>query len=492
MLSNESACPAAEQDAAFPPSEAPPAPEWPHPFRPEVIRPGFGRISSYAIALEAWRRGLQVTALSSGLYTYRITDSNGRAVVFNGSRPSMTSKRATTIARDKHAANRYLRDAGLPVAMAERVTAGEGPARLKAIAEKLTYPLVIKPATGSQGRGVFTNIETFTELRDYYHHLTSVLGVRNVVLETQLSGETEIRVLVINGRIAGAVHRVPANVVGDGRATVSELIEQKNIERSRNPFLSSGPIVVDREVEEHLQAADVALDRVLPAGHRLQLRSISNASAGGDSIDVTDTLPEEIGLDCVRAVASIPDMFCAGVDVLVDTRSGACTRHSIVEINATPQIGLNMYPSHGKGRDVPKMWLDECFPDSARSGHLAEESLTFSYRQLVAPLRAGVASEVTLAAIPPSRLPCRHIYNFPARARLTTAERRRLEKRALDLGIAGRIKQEQTSFKLTIAADDHDDCRAFETVVRTIFDDREPESVKPWTGIVRHGFTVLS
>src|SRR5690625_6844901 len=67
--------------------------DWPAHFRPEVVRHAFGggKLSSYCIALEAWRRGLEVTFTDAALRNYRISDEQ-KTLHFNDSRPQTLTR----------------------------------------------------------------------------------------------------------------------------------------------------------------------------------------------------------------------------------------------------------------------------------------------------------------------------------------------------------------------------------------------------------------
>ena len=45
-----------------------------------------------------------------------------------------------------------------------------------------------------------------------------------ILIEEFIKGK-EYRFLVINDEVCGILHRVPANVVGDGKSTIRELVE---------------------------------------------------------------------------------------------------------------------------------------------------------------------------------------------------------------------------------------------------------------------------
>src|SRR5699024_2731089 len=90
---------------------------WPEHFAPTIVGRALGNsaLSSYSIALEAWRRGLEVTFTSDELRFYTIADDH-RLVEFDYSRPkSITDSLAAAIANDKSATLSLLQESGVRV-----------------------------------------------------------------------------------------------------------------------------------------------------------------------------------------------------------------------------------------------------------------------------------------------------------------------------------------------------------------------------------------
>lgn len=95
--------------------------------------------------------------------------------------------------------------------------------------------------------------------------------------------------------VVAILHRVPANVIGDGVSSIEDLVAEKN----KNPLrgkgymtplekISLGPVEV-----EFLRLQDKDVKTVLQQGETAYLRENSNISTGGDSIDFTDDINEE-------------------------------------------------------------------------------------------------------------------------------------------------------------------------------------------------------
>lgn len=230
---------------------------WPKGFRVNQVKPAFGnKLCSYAIALEAWRRGLSVKILDSGFDRYEISDSHN-VVSFNRSRASLNAPDAVKSVINKQVARSFFEKAGVSTPLGNKFSASEGFSPVEEYANRIGYPVVLKPVSGSLGKGVITNIKDSESLLDNYNYLTEEMKKNNIILESHVVGD-DYRVFVIGEKASAVVKRVPANVVGDGESTIKELIKNKNLIRKENPFLSKGLIKIDREV---LWYIDYAGDR---------------------------------------------------------------------------------------------------------------------------------------------------------------------------------------------------------------------------------------
>lgn len=431
--------------------------EWPQHFQPEAVRSGFGggTLSSHAVALEAWRRGLEVSFLPPD--GRRLTISDGeRTVGFNHSRTDFITDEAYEIVESKYRTSETLRNAGVPTPESYLFDTREtGFEELRAKAEELKFPVVLKPVRGSVGRGVFANIPDAAELERYYRHLIDDLKVRRIVLERHHFGD-DYRLYVVGETFSAACKRIPANVVGDGRSTVNQLINAKNAVRRQNPFLASGLIVKDYEVMGSLERAGYRLNSVPADGEYVALREKANASAGGDVVDVTDQVPQRFRDAAVRAVNAVPGLPAAGVDMLWDpeNRAGRESDFVIIEMNSRAHIGLNMYPTHGTGQDVPRDVLDYAFPASLRRAD-AEQlvNLSFDRAQVLAPIFDGVASRVSLTPMPEHGFPFRRHYSLPQGLKLKPKDRKALRIAASRLGIWGELDLEAEAPRLVMLAE---------------------------------------
>ena len=85
---------------------------------------------------------------------------------------------------------------------------------------------------------------------------------------------------------------------------------------------------------------------------KVNLRENSNVSTGGDSIDVTDEMPE-IYKNIAEKAAEALQVKITGVDILIeDLNDSLGEKYSIIEANFNPAMLFHLYPLKGKGRRV--------------------------------------------------------------------------------------------------------------------------------------------
>src|SRR5699024_5215725 len=94
---------------------------------------------------------------------------------------------------------------------------------------------------------------------------------------------------------------------------------------------------------------------------RVFLRTKSNLSAGGDSIDTTEDLTPELKQIAINAGKAIPGLAHYGVDMIVDLERNTGT---ILEVNTRPGLGGHMFPVIGKPRDFASEIINFYFPET--------------------------------------------------------------------------------------------------------------------------------
>lgn len=270
-----------------------------------------------------------------------------------------TSNIAVELASDKEETNRILRDLGLPVPQQRLVQRALDAVR---IAERIGFPVVVKPLAGNHGRGVSINLNTPEEV-DVAFEKAREHG-RNVLVESQLEG-FDHRLLVINGKLVAAAKRMPGHVVGDGRHTIEELVAIVNQDPRRGVGHEKvlTRLEFDHQAERLLRKVGYDRNTVPDKDEIVYLRSTANLSTGGTAIDVTDVIHPDNREMAERTIKAI-GLDIGGVDFLTKdiTASYRETGGGICEVNAGPGFRMHVAPSEGKPRDVAGPVLDMLFP----------------------------------------------------------------------------------------------------------------------------------
>ncbi|NNE41151.1 MAG: cyanophycin synthetase [Marinicaulis sp.] len=277
---------------------------------------------------------------------------------------SQTPHTAVEIASDKEFCTQLLYDLGLPVPEQRYARNANDAVR---IANRIGYPVVVKPVDGNHGRGVSVNLTSDRDVETAFD--IAYDEGSGVVVESMIPG-FDHRLLVIDGELVAAAKRVPGHVVGDGEHTIEELVDIEN----QNPLRGVGHENMLTRLELDA-AADKMLDaqgyryRTVPAkGEQVFLRKTANLSTGGTAVDVTDVIHPDNKLMAERAIKAV-GLDIGGVDFLTTdiTQSFRDTGGAICEINAGPGIRMHISPSEGKGRDVGGKVMDMLFPPDTPS-----------------------------------------------------------------------------------------------------------------------------
>src|SRR3954452_2569327 len=176
--------------------------------------------STNAIVEAAERRGIPCTRLGDDSLVQLGYASHRKFI--QAAMSSDTSAIAVDTAGDKALTKNLLMRAGVPTP-GGRVVQSEDEA-VRAF-EELGAPLVVKPLDGNQGKGVSLDLCTPEQVR-YAFDIAQQIS-RRVVVEELLHGR-DYRVLVVGGSILAACERIPPCVVGDGKRSVQQLVDEAN------------------------------------------------------------------------------------------------------------------------------------------------------------------------------------------------------------------------------------------------------------------------
>jgi cyanophycin synthetase len=277
---------------------------------------------------------------------------------------SVTSSLGVDIASDKKLTNRLLAATGIPVPRSEVVRDANEAATA---ASRIGYPVAIKPLDGNHGRGVVLNLGDPKAVKAGYGLARGESRAGGVIVESFLTGN-DYRCLVIGGVLRAVAQRLPAHVDGNGRQSLTDLVEATNADPRRGigheKVLTR--IKVDDEAIGYAREQGFELGDVPPKGQRVFLKRTGNMSTGGISIDRTEEIHPD-NAEIAELAARVVGLDIAGID-LICPDIGSPVRETgggIVEVNAAPGFRMHTNPTEGEPQYVAKPVIDLLFPAGA-------------------------------------------------------------------------------------------------------------------------------
>lgn len=347
----------------------------------------------YLIALAAVRRGLTVSfetfiadQSKSFLGTepsfagrYLSVSDGKRTVFFDGTRGQDSRTKENNLAVKKYDAKKIF------VAKAIRTPKSIILEDIKTtlidefLSEAISTHFVLKPEAGSLGKGVVVGIKR--------EDLLSEFGKRKGrwIIEEMIEGP-EYRVYVCKNKAIATFQRHAPQVVGDGISSVKTLIDRKNESTSRGG--TSYNLIDTNQCDIYLRSHGRSLN-YKPRFLETVLLSEKNFSSGREATDATDTVPEAVKEEAIKAVGAV-GLPNAGVDVLY------CKERKlpyVLEVNPRANIQHHTFPSRGRGQglSVPDSILDVYF-----SRHLEAERFPVDFVGARSALSSGLFRRVEL------------------------------------------------------------------------------------------------
>jgi cyanophycin synthetase len=232
------------------------------------------------------------------------------------------------------------------------------------------FPLVVKPVGGNHGRGITVNIKNYEDALVAFHAAKNVSS--KVIIEKYITGE-DYRLLVINNVLVAAAKRTPANVVGDGKSTIKELVDEVN----KDPRRGYGhenvltKITINDLTKTIIAAKGYTEDSVPNQGEIVILKDTANLSTGGTAEDVTDIVhPSNVSM--AERISKIIDLDICGIDIMTTDISKPLeeTGGAVLEVNAGPGFRMHLAPTTGLPRNVAAPVVDKLFPQQSNTGRI--------------------------------------------------------------------------------------------------------------------------
>ena len=227
--------------------------------------------------------------------------------------------------------------------------------------------MVIKPVNGNHGRGITTNINSLDEALIGFKEAKEVS--RLVIVEKYITGEDH-RLLVINNKLVAAAKRTPAHVIGDGKSTIQELVDEVNKDERRG--YGHEKVLTEIDINsltlEILKEMDMTTESVPKKGEMVKLKSTANLSTGGTAEDITELI-HPYNVFMAERISEIIGLDICGIDIMAEDLTKPLNKSggAVLEVNAGPGFRMHLQPTSGLPRNVGGHVVNMLFPPGSNS-----------------------------------------------------------------------------------------------------------------------------
>lgn len=294
----------------------------------------------------------------------QITFKSGQRSYFRYNTLDLNPMGSSEIARDKDYSNFFMKTMGYPIIPGSKTffskqwgqAIGLPSRNIDAAyrhAQKIGFPVIVKPNSGSQGVGV----SLVHNKREFYKAVHAVFRQDRIILVQKLVHGRDYRLVVLDQKVISAYERIPLNIVGDGKSTIKQLLkikQKKFVASSRDTQIR----IDDPRIAMKLERQGLSFRSIPAKNQKVYLLDNANLSTGGDSIDVTKNVHPTFQKLAINLTRDMGLRLC-GVDLMIDGDiSQKPNVFWILEINSAP--GLDHYTKIGKAQEkiVEDLYLE--------------------------------------------------------------------------------------------------------------------------------------
>ncbi len=291
-----------------------------------------GGESTVPVLANAHHRGIPIRHIGNGVYQL---GWGKQARLVDRSAIDSDSTIGSRLSNNKLFTATLLKLAGLPAP--QHILVNNEQEAINA-AQRIDWPVVIKPIDRDRGEGIVVDINDNNNLLHAYREALKLS--RGVLVEKQVEGVCH-RIYVSKGEVLYANSRLAKSVTGDGIHTVAELIETSNsAELKKLPWRRLKPCPSDQEAILCLSQAGFEMTSIPAEGERAPLRRIEATAWGGASDDHSDAIHPHNREIAIQA-AELFGLDSAGVDLITPDISVPWHENSAIinEVNFAPLLG---------------------------------------------------------------------------------------------------------------------------------------------------------
>ncbi len=228
------------------------------------------------------------------------------------------------------------------------------------VIEKINFPVVVKPLSGSLSKHTTVGVASREELRRAV--AISQILKKDFVVERFISGDI-YRITVVGGKFVASCMREAPNIIGDGKHDIAELIELKNADAKRGDIDQNSftlhKIALTKSTLAFLDEQGISLNTVPLSNRKIYLNKKITLATGADIHDVTHITHVD-NVEMFERIAHLCGADLIGIDFICPDISQSWKHQvcGVIEANSLPYIDMHHVPSTGVSRNVSGAILD--------------------------------------------------------------------------------------------------------------------------------------
>lgn len=283
-------------------------------------------------------------------YSGHISFKNGNQTFFSRTKFNLNGFGSSNIAKDKGSSSFFLKHFGYQVPEGKTFFNENLCSKIATLrdidegfsyAKYLGFPVIVKPLNLSEGKLV---AKVYNK-REYYQVAKKILQITTGFIVERFHIGNDYRILVLDHEVIAAYQRIPLFIVGDGKSTILELLQQK-----QQALMKIGRKIIDIadfRIKRKLQRQKLTFSSILPQDKIIYLLDNANLSTGGEAIDVSENIHPDFEKLAIHVTKDM-GLRLAGVDVITTDITKPMEDYTIIEVNSAP--GLSNYASIGEAQ----------------------------------------------------------------------------------------------------------------------------------------------
>ena len=207
------------------------------------------------------------------------------------------------------------------------------------IKSKISFPLVIKPTTGTQGKNVHVNISSTDDMYKILKKLIKLYNkkkIKNIMVEKQVYGNN-YRILILHNKIIGVLKRTEPYVLGNGIDILKDLINKYN-KSQKNKKLYPVYNLTDNIIFEQ----GYTYNSIIPLNKKVIISNTTNFHNGAKLVNIPISKIHPINIDMFLEINKILNLNLSGIDFMSKSLNIPYTMDGhVIEVNENPDMKMH-------------------------------------------------------------------------------------------------------------------------------------------------------